>query len=150
MEEQLDDTGQQRQIFLGIRDAYNQAISDILENTFTSSRISEQIFQYLAKQGYRSMLASIPRLFGELISNYSFAIFNPVEFIEGNKPKNMRVAFGEKGVEVMNNVKSKETTRLYGEGLSGRFLEKGLSGRFVETSMTDKKWECLLTQHKIL
>ena len=139
MEEQLDDTGQQRQIFLGIRDAYNQAISDILENKFTSSGISEQIFQYLAKQGYRSMLASIPRLFGELISNYSFAIFNPVEFIEGNKPKNMRVAFGEKGVEVMNNVKSKETTRLYGEGLSGRFLEKGLSGRFVETSMTDKK-----------
>ena len=139
MEEQLDDTGQQRQIFLGIRDAYNQAISDILENKFTSSGISEQIFQYVAKQGYRSMLASIPRLFGELISNYSFAIFNPVEFIEGNKPKNMRVAFGEKGVEVMNNVKSKETTRLYGEGLSGRFLEKGLSGRFVETSMTDKK-----------
>ena len=131
MEEQLDDTGQQRQIFLGIRDAYNQAISDILENTFTSSGISEQIFQYFAKQGYRSMLASIPRLFGELISNYSFAIFNPVEFIEGNKPKNMRVAFGEKGVEVMNNVKSKETTRLYGN--------EGLSGRFVETSMTDKK-----------
>ena len=78
MEEQLEDEGQQRQIFLAVRDAYNQAISDVLENTFTSSSISEQIFQYAAKQGYRSMLASIPRVFGELLSNYAFALTNPV------------------------------------------------------------------------
>jgi len=130
MEEQLDNTGQQRQIFLGVRDAYNQAIADVLENTFTSSSIGEQIFQYAAKQGYRSMLASVPRVFGELLSNYSFALINPVEFTEGSKPKNMKVAFSERGVEVMNNVRSKETARIYGEGLSGRF---------VETSMIQKK-----------
>ena len=130
MEEQLDNTGQQRQIFLGVRDAYNQAIADVLENTFTSSSIGEQIFQYAAKQGYRSMLASVPRVFGELLSNYSFALINPVEFTEGSKPKNMKVAFSERGVEVMNNVRSKETARVYGEGLSGRF---------VETSMIEKK-----------
>jgi len=93
MEEQLEDEGQQRQIFLAVRDAYNQAISDVLENTFTSSSLSEQIFQYAAKQGYRSMLASIPRVFGELLSNYAFALTNPVEFTEGSKPKNMKVAF---------------------------------------------------------
>jgi len=130
MEEQLEDEGQQRQIFLAVRDAYNQAISDVLENTFTSSSISEQIFQYAAKQGYRSMLASIPRVFGELLSNYAFALTNPVEFTEGSKPKNMKVAFSERGIEVMNNVRSKETARVYGEGLSGRF---------VETSMIEKK-----------
>ena len=130
MEKQLDAAGQERQIFLAVRDAYNQAIADVLENTFTSSSIGEQIFQYAAKQGYRSMLASVPRVFGELLSNYSFALINPVEFTEGSKPKNMKVAFSERGVEVMNNVRSKETARIYGEGLSGRF---------VETSMIQKK-----------
>jgi hypothetical protein len=130
IEKQLDAAGQERQIFLAVRDAYNQAIADILENTFTSSSIGEQVFQYAAKQGYRSMLASVPRVFVELASNYAFALNNPTEFAEGSKPKNMKVAFSDRGVEVMNNVNSKQTARMYGEELSGRF---------VESSMINKK-----------
>ena len=139
MEKQLDEAGQQRQIFLAVRDAYNQGIADILENNFTSSGIGEQMFQYAAKQGYRSMLASIPRVFVELSSNYAFALNNPVEFAEGSKPKNMKIAFSERGVEVMNNTGSKQTARMYGEGLSGRFVESSMINKKMGMSTDSAK-----------
>jgi hypothetical protein len=123
MEDVVDNTGDKRQIYLGVRDAYNQAIADVLEVNFSTSSVAEQVLQYTAKQGYRTMLAGGPRAFVELASNYAFALNNPTEMLAGMQGNTRRISFSEKGAEVMNNVGSKQTERVFGERLSGRLID---------------------------
>jgi hypothetical protein len=123
MEDVVDKTGDKRQIYLGVRDAYNQAIADVLEMNFSTSSVAEQIFQYAATQGYRAMLAGVPRAVVELASNYAFALNNTTEMLEGMQGKTRRIAFSDKAIEVMNNVGSKQTDRIVGEVLSGRLID---------------------------
>ena len=125
MSDKLDKKGQQRQIFKGIRDGYNQAIRDALQVNFAADySLIGKGFQVLTKNAYRGILAHSGRVGVEFLSNLSFAINNPRDFSQG--VRHLDVALGSMGAEVMNNVDSKQTTRVYPSGLSGNYVDPNL------------------------
>jgi hypothetical protein len=125
MSDKLDKKGQQRQIFKGIRDGYNQAIRDALQVNFASDfSLAAKGINVLTKNAYRGILAHSGRVGVEFLSNLSFAINNPRDFSQG--VRHLDVALGSMGAEVMNNVDSKQTTRVYPSGLSGNYVDPNL------------------------
>jgi len=119
-------TAEQKQILNAIESALDEVISNVLTNNFASDSLADQVLQFISKQGYRAVLASVPRFASELTSNVGFAmILDPKSFSVGAKLGGF--LSGKDGLSFMRNVKSKETTRLYGgDSLSGRFVDASL------------------------
>ena len=118
-----------RDLLNAISDAYNEVVSNVLANNFIESSIAEEVLNFITKQGYRAILASAPRFVAELSSNVSYALISePSAFTTGVGLRNFILS--PSSVDVMNNVGSKETTRVYPEGT--------LSGRLVDTSLINQ------------
>ena len=122
-------TRQQRDIFNAIDRAFEEAVDNLLISNFTDSSFGDKVVEFISKQGYRAVLASIPRFIGELSSNISFAIIAA--------PKDFKAGVGYRGVvlsadasRIMGNVGSKQTNRL--------FPHDTLSGRLVDTSILEQ------------
>ena len=136
MNESIQESGEQREIFEGIKEGYNQAIKDVIGDNFTSSDISTELFDYVAKTGYRTMLVGLGRMTSEFLSNVLFTISNPNIFIKGVGYGKMM--FSSEGSEIMNNVRSKQTQRLYGSGLSGRLVDPSILSKRGGTARAQK------------
>ena len=136
MNESIQESGEQREIFEGIKEGYNQAIKDVIGDNFTSSDISTEMFDYIAKTGYRTMLVGLGRMTSEFLSNVLFTISNPKIFIKGVGYGKMM--FSSEGSEIMNNVRSKQTQRLYGSGLSGRLVDPSILSKRGGTARAQK------------
>ena len=136
MNESIQESGEQREIFEGIKEGYNQAIKDVIGDNFTSSDISTEVFDYIAKTGYRTMLVGLGRMTSEFLSNVLFTISNPKIFIKGVGYGKMM--FSSEGSEIMNNVRSKQTQRLYGSGLSGRLVDPSILSKRGGTARAQK------------
>lgn len=136
MNESIQESGEQREIFEGIKEGYNQAIKDVIGDNFTSSDISTEVFDYVAKTGYRTMLVGLGRMTSEFLSNVLFTISNPNIFIKGVGYGKMM--FSSEGSEIMNNVRSKQTQRLYGSGLSGRLVDPSILSKRGGTARAQK------------
>jgi len=94
-----------------------------------SSSFFDRVIEVASKQGYRAVLASIPRFISELSSNVAFAaIAAPKDFATGIK--NRDIVLSADASTIMNNVKSKQTNRL--------FPHDTLSGRLVDTSILEQ------------
>jgi len=118
-----------RDLLNAISNAYEEVVSNILTNNFIESSIAEEVLNFITKQGYRAILASAPRFIAELSSNVSYALIaEPKAFSVGVGLRNFILS--PSSVDVMNNVGSKETTRVYPEGT--------LSGRLVDTSLINQ------------
>ncbi|MCP3700270.1 MAG: hypothetical protein GY920_17370 [Aliivibrio sp.] len=116
----------QQEIFNAIRSAFEEATENLLTNSYTENSIADRVFDYIQKQGYRSILAGTGRFVAELTSNMSYAlIVDPKSFIMGNKL--MKIFNSETGVNVMKNLGSTETNRLYSSNT--------LSGKMVDTNI---------------
>jgi hypothetical protein len=118
-----------RDLLNAISNAYEEVVSNILTNNFIDSSVAEEALNFLTKQGYRAILASAPRFVAELSSNVSYALIaEPKAFAVGVGLRNFILS--PSSVDVMNNLGSKETTRVYPEGT--------LSGRLVDTSLINQ------------
>jgi hypothetical protein len=117
---------EQQEIFNAIRNAFEEATENLITNSYTQNSIADDVFNYLQKQGYRSILAGTGRFIAELTSNLSFAlIVDPVGFIQGTKL--MGVFNTEKGPSIMSNLKSKQSNRLYpSDNLSGKMVDTNI------------------------
>jgi hypothetical protein len=126
MIESNDGTDLQKQVINAVSAALSESASNVLINNFVSDSLTEMIINYISKQGYRAVLASAPRFVAELSSNIAFAtIVDPKSFSEGVKYKD--IIMSPLAVMVMDNVKSKSTTRLFhGDTLSGRFIDRSI------------------------
>jgi hypothetical protein len=114
-----------RRKFNAIRDASVESIENLLSNALTQNTIADQAVDYIQKQGYRAILAGVPRASYELLSNVLAGIFiDPKGIISGIK--NRKLLASPEGKEVMNNLNSTQTNRVFSTGLSGKFVDTGI------------------------
>jgi hypothetical protein len=120
---------QQREIFNAIDRAFEESVENLLTDNFISTSVIDDAVNFMSKQGYRAVLASLPRFAGELSSNIAFAmIAAPNDFKTG--VKNKGVVLSPNASNIMSNVGSKQTNRL--------FPNDTLSGRLVDTSVMNQ------------
>ena len=128
----------ERSVLLGIKNSFKQATDNTLSVDFMPSSIAQDFFDYLKKQGYRVMLASLPRSAVELTSNVVFAAINdPASLAKGTSLSD--VLFSKDASEIMTNVKSVQTGRIYPKNkLSGRLIETINESTAVRTDRASK------------
>ena len=131
-EKLLEEKGQlnydNTRVFNAIKSAFEESTENLLINSFGESSLGDEVMNYLQKTGYRAILAGTGRFIAEYTSNVSFAmIMDPKGFISGTKIGWLN---SPKGGQVMNNLSSKQTTRIYSEN--------GLTGKFVDTSLLEQ------------
>ena len=115
-----------REVFNAIRDAFEESVENLLTNSVVSNSLVDDVVDYINKQGYRAILAGTGRFIGESSSNIGFALISdPKAFIEG--VKNRGVVMSADAPLIMQNVKSKQTSRI--------FPTDTLSGRAIDTSI---------------
>jgi hypothetical protein len=114
-----------RRKFNAIRDASVESIENLLSNALTQSTTGDQVIDYIQKQGYRAILAGVPRAAYELTSNVLAGMFmDPKGFVTGIK---LRKIIGTPGAkDIMNNLNSTQTNRVFSTGLSGKFVDTGI------------------------
>jgi len=117
---------EKRQIFGAIKKSFNQATEDLLLNNYIATSFGDDVMNFITKQGYRAILASVPRFITELTSNIGYALISdPRAFTAGLSYQGFLTTPG--AVDVMNNVRSKQIGRLFhGDALSGRFVDTGI------------------------
>lgn len=121
---------EKRQIFSAIKKGFNEATENLLVNNYVSNTFADEVANYITKQGYRAILASVPRFISELTSNVGFALVSDRKsFTTGIKYKDILMT--PKAVDIANNVGSKQINRL--------FHGNTLSGRFIDTSIMSEK-----------
>lgn len=117
---------EKRQIFNAINSAFEETVENLLTNAYVSDTIVDEAINYINKQGYRAILAGTGRFVSELSSNIGFAMLaDPKGFIEGVKNKGFIMSVD--APLVMENVKSKQTTRI--------FPTDTLAGKLIDTSI---------------
>lgn len=117
---------QQREILNAVESVFEESIGNLLNRNFTSSSMGDEFGAFINRQGYRAILASVPRFFGELTSNLMFAaIVSPKDFTAGARLKDL--VLSADAAKVMDAVGSKQTTRLYpNESLSGKLIDDSI------------------------
>lgn len=111
------------QIFNAINNAYEEALENILTNNISQDDLSNEVFDFIQKQGYRAALAGTTRFQAELASNIVNALLiNPKAF--GTGIMHAKLIASANGYEFMKNAKSKQTSRLYAsDALSGKMVD---------------------------
>jgi hypothetical protein len=117
---------QQREILNAVESVFEESIGNLLNRNFTSSSMGDEFGAFINRQGYRAILASVPRFLGELTSNLMFAaIVSPKDFTAGARLKDL--VLSADAAKVMDAVGSKQTTRLYpNESLSGKLIDESI------------------------
>jgi hypothetical protein len=117
---------EKRQIFAAVKKAFNVATENLLLNNYMATSWGDQVADFISKQGYRAILASVPRFFAELLSNVSAAVISfPKSFAAGLTHASFIMTPG--AIDVVNNVRSKQIGRLFsGDMLSGRFIDSSI------------------------
>jgi hypothetical protein len=126
LEEQGRVPKEQREVFNAIDGAFDEVVRNVLTNNFVTDSIVEEAVNFISKTGYRAILASVPRFIAELSSNIGFVmISDPKGFANGMKYKS--IVMSPSAVSVLDNVGSKQTTRLFhGDTLSGRLIDRSI------------------------
>jgi len=141
--EQLKKTGnwndKNKLIFNAIESAYNEAINNILMDSFTKGNtFVDKLINELGRQGYRAMLAGTGKFGAELLSNVSYVMFtDPKAFAVGLE--NAKTLLSEDAFNIMDNSKSLETSRF--------FSRDPLTGKFVDNNILNKAQDSLKSMY---
>ena len=118
-----------RKVINAINQAVEEAIDNLLLNSYTSTSVVDDAVNYISKQGYRGVLAGTGRFMAEFLSNVGFIIISdPNTFTEGLK--HTKLLMSPEAPQVMQNVNSKETNRIFPSDM--------LSGRLIDTSVLNQ------------
>lgn len=126
----LEDEGripkEKREIINAINAAFEEAIENLLTNTYVTTSLADDVIDFINKQGYRAILAGTGRFVSELSSNIGFALItDPNAFLTGKNYKD--IIMSTDAPLVMENVNSKQTNRI--------FPTDTLSGKLIDTSI---------------
>ena len=112
-------------IINSISKAFEESVENLLINSYEESSMGDAALEYLKKTGYRAILAGSGRFVAELKSNLSYAMFvDPKGFIAGTKI--MKEMDAEMGPLILQHLNSKQSSRMYTDGLSGRMVETSM------------------------
>jgi hypothetical protein len=122
---------EKRRIFNSVRAAFELAVTDLVNNSYVQTSITQDVINSISKQGYRAVLAGLGKSSIELLSNLGYVVYDPGTFYKG--VENMGILLSEDGPAIMNNSGSVQTPRVYAAGLSGRMLDLGILDQSVGT-----------------
>ena len=130
MEEKGTLRGSKRDLLNAIESANEEVIRNVLTNNFVTDSFGDAVINEVSKQGYRAILASSKRFVAELSSNVGFVLFtDPKAFAQGLSKKTRSIIMSPSAINVMDNVGSKQTSRLFsGDSLSGKFIDTSILG----------------------
>ena len=131
MEEKGTLRGSKRDLLNAIESANEEVIRNVLTNNFVTDSFGDAVINEVSKQGYRAILASSKRFVAELSSNVGFVLFtDPNAFAQGLSKKTRSIIMSPSAINVMDNVGSKQTSRLFsGDSLSGKFIDTSILGQ---------------------
>ena len=111
-----------RQLVNALRDSFNGVVDVAIGNSFLGSTFGDEIANEIARQGYRAMLASVPRMLGETMSNMSYIMFKGgAKWIKGSQYG--KLLMSTDAFEVLKNVGSVQTSRIYSSNtMSNQFV----------------------------
>jgi hypothetical protein len=133
-----------RKVFNAIKNGFEEATLNLLDNSFTETSIMDNALSYIKKQGYRAILSSGSRFIAELTSNVSFALIaDPKGFMSGVKLRGFITS--PEALQAMNNLNSVQTNRIFpNDSLSGRMVDtngfneaKGTKGGKAKSSVSN-------------
>jgi len=116
----------EREIINAIEEGFEEATMNLLTNSYMQTAWLDDALDYIKKNGYRAILASAPRFVAELSSNTAFALISDSTSFTAGTDLGIGFLSSVKAPDVMYNLGSTETTRLYND--------EGLTGRLVDTS----------------
>jgi hypothetical protein len=134
-EAELEKDGQmskeKRRIFNAVKDSFETAVKDLVTNSYVQTSTSQDISNYISKQGYRAVLAGLGRSGVELLSNLGYISYDPFTFAKGLEY--MGILLSEDGPAIMNVSGSVQTPRVYASGLSGKMIDTGILDQSIGT-----------------
>lgn len=115
-----------RRIINAINNSFEEAVQNLVNNSYMETSVGDDVVNYISKQGYRSVLAGTGRFAAEFLSNAGFVIISdPTTFAEGLK--HTSILMSPDAPSIMNNVNSKETNRIFpSDTLSGRLIDTNI------------------------
>jgi hypothetical protein len=128
-----------------LRDSFDLIVDSAIGNNMMQGTIEDSVIAELSKQGYRTMLASVERSMGELISNAAFVTFvAPVAWAKGTAYS--KFLMSSDFFNLLNNVGSTQTSRIKpGNTLSNRMVDtsilqqaSGLKGSSVKSEVRNR------------
>jgi hypothetical protein len=97
-----------------IDDSVRQLVKDQLVQTVNQDSMASKIFNTVRKIGYQLTLGQVERAFSEFNSNLGYAMtVDPGAFREGQRYRGM---YHNEGANILRNVGSVQTTRLFPDG----------------------------------
>lgn len=133
LQEQGKLTRENRDIVNAIDGAIELSLETMLSSSVVRDTMADQVLKELARTGYRSMLAGVPRAVTELTSNMAYVAFvGAKEYKAGLDEIGVgRLIQGGSLPDVMLNAGSRVTTRVVGSDL--------LTGRMVDANALKKR-----------
>jgi hypothetical protein len=117
--------------------ALQKSLTEILKVTFTETMrdvtIAEEVANKVKRTAYQAILASLPRMKAELISNMTYITANPAAAARGfTKYATLSFLGRKKGADILNALGSTETTKLFDpKSISSRMTDMS---NFAQTS----------------
>ena len=117
--------------------ALQKSLTEILKVTFTETMrdvtIAEEVANKVKRTAYQAILASLPRMKAELVSNMTYITANPKAAARGfTKYATLSFLGRKKGADILNALGSTETTKLFDpKSISSRMTDMS---NFAQTS----------------
>jgi len=122
----------QRQMVKLLMEASETLVKDMLVQAVNQDSLGTKVFNYIKRKGYQVTLGQVERAVAELGSNVSYALWvDPGSFRVGQTYRNI---YSNDGTDILRNVGSMQTTRLFPGGEGTRFESSGLDQMRAATS----------------
>jgi hypothetical protein len=125
-------TERQRAMVRFLMEGSETLVKDMLVQAVNQDSLGTKVFNYIKRKGYQVTLGQVERAVAELGSNASYALWvDPGAFRLGQTYRNI---YGNDGTDILRNVGSMQTTRLFPGGEGTRFDSSGLDQMRAATS----------------
>ena len=115
-----------------LMEASETLVKDMLVQAVNQDSMTTKVLNYIKRKGYQVTLGQVERAVAELGSNASYAAWvDPGAFKLGTTYRNI---YGNDGTDILRNVGSMQTTRLFPGGEGTRFESSGLDQMRAATS----------------
>jgi hypothetical protein len=122
----------QREMVQFLMNASETLVKDMLVQAVNQDSMTTKVLNYIKRKGYQVTLGQVERAIAELGSNASYAAWvDPGAFKLGTTYRNI---YGNDGTDILRNVGSMQTTRLFPGGEGTRFESSGLDQMRAATS----------------
>ena len=124
---------EKRKLFQGINKSFERAVDNFLIDTIAESTLFDKFTELVSRQGYRAVLASVPRFISELTSNFSYVLAaGKKDFAAGVGIRD--IVMSAAAPSIMRNLGSQQTNRVYsGDTLSGNMIDPSIMRQTMGT-----------------